>query len=177
MRDDLKEPLSFVIRDWMPICPPEFVPLSLHVSDTQEFRCFVTNGRLNAISQYISTIYSRLLISLAPQIRLHLSDYFNNQIKSPLSTLYDRYAVDIVLLNPTEGEEEWKFWVIEVNPFFELTGEGLFESEEGRRILRGESEVEYPVMRVQEFRCVDGTEKSLSVARRNVERELGIISI
>ena len=27
LRDDLKEPSSFVIRDWMPICPPEFVSL------------------------------------------------------------------------------------------------------------------------------------------------------
>lgn len=25
LRDDLREPLSFVIREWMPICPPEFV--------------------------------------------------------------------------------------------------------------------------------------------------------
>ena len=137
----------------------------------------MTYGRLNAISQYISTIYSPQLITLAPQIRLHLTNYFNSQIKVPLSTLYDRYAFDIVLLNPADREPEWKFWVIEVNPFFELTGEGLFESEGGRRILRGEAEVEYPVMRVQKLRIVDGTEKSLLVARHKVEKELGIISI
>jgi len=65
------------------------------------------------------------------------------------SPLYDRYVVDIVLLNPEDEETAWKFWVIEVNPFFELTGEGLFESEKGRRVLNGKAEgIEYPVLRV-----------------------------
>jgi len=58
-------------------------------------------------------------------------------------------VVDIVLLNPEDEETAWKFWVIEVNPFFELTGEGLFESEKGRRVLNGKAEgIEYPVLRV-----------------------------
>ena len=92
--------------------------------------------------------------------------------------LYDRYAVDIVLLNPEDEETAWKFWVIEVNPFFDLTGEGLFESEEGRRVLNGLAEgIEYPVLRVQELKVVDGTEKNLLSARRKVENELGVISI
>ena len=133
---------------------------------------------MNAISQYISTIYSPLLITLSSKIRLSLVKYFNTEIRGPLSRLYDRYAVDIVLVNPEEEEGEWKFWVIEVNPFFELTGEGLFESEEGRRILNGVAEVnEYPVMRIQELRVVDGTEKSLLNSRHQVEKELGVISI
>ena len=63
--------------------------------------------------------------------------------------------------------------VIEVNPFFELTGEGLFESEEGRRIMNGVANVEYPVIRVQEMRMVDPTEKHLFAARRAIEQELG----
>jgi hypothetical protein len=85
--------------------------------------------------------------------------------------------VDIVLVNPEESETDWKFWVIEVNPFFELTGEGLFESEEGRRILNGDADVEYPVLRIQELKLVDGTEKNLLTARHKVEKELGIMSI
>jgi hypothetical protein len=64
--------------------------------------------------------------------------------------------------------------VIEVNPFFELTGEGLFESEEGRKILKGEAEVEYPVIRIQQMRMVDPTEKHLLAARRKVEKDLGV---
>ena len=67
--------------------------------------------------------------------------------------------------------------VIEVNPFFELTGEGLFESEEGRKIMNGDADVEYPVMRVQEMRMVDPTEKYLLAARREVEQEMGVISL
>jgi hypothetical protein len=86
--------------------------------------------------------------------------------------------VDIVLLNPEEGLRDWRFWIIEVNPFFELTGEGLFESEMGRRILNGEEEgVEYPVMRVQETRIVDGTERGFLNARRKVEREMGVVVV
>lgn len=74
--------------------------------------------------------------------------------------------------------QDWKFWVIEVNPFFELTGEGLFESEEGRKILEGEEDgVEYPVLRVQQRRIVDGTEKELLNARRKVEMEMGVVVV
>jgi hypothetical protein len=103
--------------------------------------------------------------------------YFSEELEGPLSASYDRYAVDIVLVNPDDNLEEWKFMVIEVNPLFELTGEGLFESEEGRKILNGEAEVDYPVMRVQEMRMVDSTERSLLAARRQVEKDLGIVII
>ena len=133
-------------------------------------------GKLTAITQYISTIWSRLLIRSFDRIRLSIIQYFKEQVQTPLSKLYDRYAVDIVLLNP-EDKMEWKFIVIEVNPFFELTGEGLFESEEGRKIMNGDADVEYPVMRVQEMRMVDPTEKHLLAARREVEQEMGVISL
>lgn len=134
----------------------------------------MNDGRLNAITQYISTIYSSSLCRLASDIRISLKTYFEEELQGPLSTLYDRYAVDVVLVNPDDQQQEWRFMVIEVNPFFELTGEGLFESEEGRRIINGQAEIEYPVMRVQEMKMVDGTERNLLDARRQVEKELGI---
>ena len=158
----------------MPVCPPEFVLSSLSLL-MQEFRCFVNEGRLNAISQYISTLYSPTLLKLASAIREALSRYFKDQLQSRLATLYQRYAVDIVLVNPHDDQEIWNFMVIEVNPFFELTGEGLFESEEGRKIMNGTADVEYPVMRVQEMKMIDGTERELLLARRQVEHELGVV--
>ena len=82
--------------------------------------------------------------------------------------------MDIVLTNPDAEQTKWRFMVIEVNPFFELTGECLFESEEGRKILNGEAEIEYPVLRVQEIRTVNGTEKEFLTAKRDVEKELGV---
>lgn len=33
LRDGLHEPLSFVVREWMPICPPEFVALLICMAD------------------------------------------------------------------------------------------------------------------------------------------------
>jgi hypothetical protein len=131
-------------------------------------------GKLNAISQYIPTIYSPTLVRLSSSIRLSLLKYFTNEIQGPLAQLYERYALDIVLMNPDDEPSQWTFMVIEVNPFFELTGEGLFESEEGRRILSGEGEMEYPVMRVQEMKTVDGTEKQFLTARREIEKELAV---
>ena len=131
-------------------------------------------GKLNAISQYIPTIYSPTLVQLSPSIRLSLLNYFSNEIQGPLAKLYERYALDIVLTNPGDEPSLWEFIVIEVNPLFELTGEGLFESEEGRKILSGETEMEYPVMRVQEMRTVDGTEKQFLTARREVEKNLAV---
>ena len=131
-------------------------------------------GKLNAISQYIPTLYSPTLIQLSPSIRLSLLKYFTNEIQEPLAKLYERYAVDIVLTNPEDESSQWNFMVIEVNPLFELTGEGLFEGEEGRKILSGEAEMEYPVMRVQEMRTVDGTEKQFLSARREIEKDLAV---
>ena len=103
-------------------------------------------------------------------------EYFKEEIQYLLSKLYDRYAIDLVLLN-AEVETEWKFMVIEVNPFFELTGEGLFESEEGRKIMNGEADVEYPVMRVQQMPMADPTEKHFLAARREVEASLGVYAL
>jgi len=134
----------------------------------------VNAGKLNAISQYIPTLYSPTLVRLSPSIRLSLLKYFTNEIQEPLAKLYERYAVDIVLTNPEDESPQWKFMIIEVNPFFELTGEGLFESEAGRKILNGGAEMEYPVMRVQEMRTIDGTEKQFLTARREVEKELAV---
>jgi hypothetical protein len=113
---------------------------------------------------------------MASDVRSALMRYFSEEVQGPLSTLYDRYAVDIVLINPEEDVSLWKFTVIEVNPLFELTGEGLFESEEGRKIINGQVEVDYPVMGVQQMRTVDGTEKELRDARRKVEREEVVIA-
>ena len=132
---------------------------------------------MTGISQYISTIYSPELVRLTHDIRRALVQYFMEEIHDSLATLYERYAVDIVLNNPKDEHGLWKFTVIEVNPFFELTGECLFESEEGRKILNGEAELEYPVMRVQELNTADGTEKEFRDARRQVEQDLSVTSI
>lgn len=131
---------------------------------------------MTAITQYIPTIYSPSLIQNVNGIRTAIHRYFSEEIQQPLSTLYNRYAVDVVLLN-FERKNEWKFIVIEVNPFFELTGEGLFESAEGREIINGRANVEYPIMRVQSQRLLDPTEKDLLSVRRGVERELDVQAI
>jgi hypothetical protein len=130
---------------------------------------------LNAITQYIPTIYSPFFINNFQRLRTSIIQYFKEELQNPLSTLYDKYAVDLILL--IHDENTWKFVVIEVNPFFELTGEGLFESEEGRKILNGEAEVEYPVLRVQQMRMVDPTEKHFLAVRRQIEKEMGIHAI
>ena len=67
--------------------------------------------------------------------------------------------------------------VIEVNPFFQLTDEGLLESGEGRETMIGRASVEYPAMRVQSQRLVDPAEKDLLGVRRSVERKLGVQGI
>jgi hypothetical protein len=131
---------------------------------------------LTAITQYIPTIYSPFLINNFQRLRTSIIQHFKEELQNPLSTLYDKYAIDLILLIH-EDKNAWKFMVIEVNPFFELTGEGLFESEEGRKILNGEAEVEYPVLRIQQMRMVDPTEKHFLAARRRIEKEMGIHAI
>lgn len=179
LEDSLQSPLSFVVREWMPSCPPELVfpifPWNIR-ANCKEFRCFVADGKLTGITQYFPTIYFPALVEKFQEVRAGIILYFAEEIQRPLSILYKSYAVDVVLLN-FEWKEKWRFRVIEVNPFFELTGEGLFESNDGREIIHGRANVEYPVMKVQTQRLVDPTERDLLCIRRAVEKELAVQAI
>jgi len=110
--------MNIIIRAWEYIHP------------SMEFRCFVHQGQLTAVSQYITTCYFTNLVALKQKIREQISQFFNS-VKSTLETLYQSYVFDIAIL-PNGAPI-----IIEVNPFWDKTGPALFHWEEDRDVIAG----------------------------------------
>jgi len=92
-----------------------------------EFRGFVTNKKLNAISQYYSFIYFPDLELRKQSLEAKMIKFFENNIwdKIPL----DSYVIDFVVI-----EDQVK--VLEFNPFNESTGGCLCSWETDDKIMR-----------------------------------------
>jgi len=96
--------------------------------DSCEFRCFIHNKSLNAISQYDCYHPSPLLadVEMAVYFRDYI-DYFHEQIKDRIP--YSSYVMDVVIapnpINPlssssrsNDNKNQWFCNLIEFNPFF-----------------------------------------------------------
>lgn len=129
---------TLVFRQWVP------------TRVDAEFRLFVQDGTLTGITQYLHTYFSPLLVSKQAAVRTALSAYFEQELAPLLSPTYDTYALDVAIADFGPDEATWQPHVLEINPFFEATGDGLFADAAGQDIIHGQAGVEYPVMRVQE---------------------------
>ncbi|RUS21727.1 hypothetical protein BC937DRAFT_91699 [Endogone sp. FLAS-F59071] len=118
-----------VLRKW------EYIPIEY------EFRCFVNEGKMNAISQYDSIVffesYSLFLSSLPllkSQIRSAITAYHVTTIQPLLTSSAfpsaDRYVIDFAFV----GGDLSRPVVIEINPFFNADG-CLFNFSKDREIL------------------------------------------
>lgn len=107
--------MQIVVREWVDI------PLS------GEFRGFVANGNLNALSQYYSDCYFRELAENPEPTIQRMVEFFNTTIK-PLAIPYDRYIMDFAVTPE-------KVWVVEINPFGENTGCALFNWKADAEVL------------------------------------------
>lgn len=110
-----------LIREWKEI------PYEL------EFRSFVYNNQLNAISQYDYNIYLNYLIVNKETIKNVIHEYFEKEVKSKLEYLKN-YVIDFGITSKKE-----KVYVIELNPFnteeSQGTGGSLFNWKEDQKIL------------------------------------------
>lgn len=99
-----------------------------------EFRGFVWNYDLVALSQYNYTIFSRRLVEGKDRYGKLVRDYFNTSVKPKLkdSKFPKNSIIDFAIC-----EEGSKLWVIEVNPFLETTDGALFSWNHERPILEG----------------------------------------
>ncbi|WOO86155.1 uncharacterized protein LOC62_07G009643 [Vanrija pseudolonga] len=128
---------ALVFREWKP------------TRVDAEFRLFVVHGTLTGITQYLHTYFSPLLVAKQAAVRTLLSAYFAQL--GPLLAQYDTYALDVAIGGFGPDEAAWQPYVLEVNPFFEATGDGLFTDPSGQDIIHGRCVgAQYPVMRVQE---------------------------
>jgi hypothetical protein len=164
LEDD--EPQHFVFREWEP------VPVDA------EFRLFVVNGVLTAISEYMFKLYSPRLIAAQQSVRARLATYYADVIAPALGHLYAKYIVDVTIRGFEANESDWRPQVLEVNPLVALeagfSGEALFADEKGKQILMGTAEdVEYPVIRVQSLpQGIAWMEKAKQNFMTRVEREV-----
>ena len=100
---------NVVLRKWIPI------------DVDMEFRGFVFNNSLNALSQYNHFIFFERLVQKKDILQQRILDFFDNRIKEKLGK-YEGYIVDFAVC----GVNLDKIYVIELNPFMSTTEPGLF---------------------------------------------------
>ncbi|KAH3756146.1 cell division cycle protein 123-like [Pelomyxa schiedti] len=88
-----------------------------------EFRAFVYNGKLTAISQYNHYVYIPLLVAHHDRILEALIAYWTAQVE-PVTKDLPNYIVDLGFL---KFEPEPELCVIELNPYRDTTGAALFD--------------------------------------------------
>jgi len=132
--------MNLIFREWV------------DMPQDHEFRCFVTNHHLNAISQY--HCYTKFPSLQDTKYVLHIRDVitsFHESIKTGFANLPD-YVMDVVVF-----PHNWTCQVIEVNPFgaHMSSGAGLFNWEKDEDLLCGKTCRLLPAIRILE-KLIDG---------------------
>jgi hypothetical protein len=116
----------FVVRKWYTIHP------------SMEFRGFVCNGALNALSQYNHLCYYPNVTKNEKGIGAAIVEYFNVNIKDRLAKKFPQYVVDFAIVGDREENGKFVFdriFVIELNPFLFSTDGALFSWGRERNLL------------------------------------------
>ncbi|KAJ7770010.1 hypothetical protein B0H16DRAFT_237637 [Mycena metata] len=134
---------NIILREWEP------VPIDL------EFRTFVANGRMTAISQYAYQLYSARLNDSA---QLHsastaIRDAFDSLWPILSANGFTDCVLDFGVIPPAANDGSWRCTLIEVNPFEETTDGALFSWTRERDVIEGRTDgLGYPVVRILEAR-------------------------
>ncbi len=91
-----------------------------------EFRCFVHEGKLNAVTQYFSDTYFSPILKNKQQIEERIKTFFNQTAAHIIP--HPSYVLDLFVL-----DEDIK--IIEINPFHIGAGAGKFSWAKDRQIL------------------------------------------
>lgn len=125
----------------------------------QEFRGFVSNGSLNALSQYNHLVFFPSLVARKDEIATTITKFFNDAIIPRLAGLklasgvpLDSYVIDFGLVESIgttsvvasdsaerSGQPRDQIQVIELNPFLPTTDGCLFSWDTERGLLDGSS--------------------------------------
>ncbi|KAJ6571393.1 hypothetical protein B0H19DRAFT_1129894 [Mycena capillaripes] len=142
MRHRDKWEQNVILRKWEP------VPIDM------EFRTFVSNGRITAISQYAYQLFSpRLNDSAQLNLAIAAIQHLFESLWPILSKQgFTRCVLDFGVIPPAEADENgsWRSILIEINPFEETTDGALFSWTRERDVIEGKAELEYPVARITE---------------------------
>eukprot|EP01090_Pellita_catalonica_P000664 TRINITY_DN10465_c0_g1_i1.p1 TRINITY_DN10465_c0_g1~~TRINITY_DN10465_c0_g1_i1.p1 ORF type:complete len:368 (-),score=57.09 TRINITY_DN10465_c0_g1_i1:28-993(-) len=122
-----------IIRKW------EHIPLEY------EFRAFVSNGQMTAISQYFTQLYFPALAEQKDTLQNKIFSFWSDTVKGRLEKLFPdqkpKYVIDIAIVVDKKDRSE-RIVVLELNPFNISTGAGLFswESETDSDLLEGKTQ-------------------------------------
>ena len=122
--------LQVVIREWF----------SFEVQ--HEFRAFVYQGKLTAITQYNEMCYFPELVQHQEDIGRFMIETVQRDVLPAIQSL-DSLVIDIILSRSDSGE--WLLKIVEINPFAEFAGTGLFSWENDKLTLMGKRGFEFRI--------------------------------
>ena len=109
-----------------------------------EFRAFIWKQKVTAITQYNEMCYFPDLHARKEEVQHFMSSTIEKEVL-PKITKLPSLVLDIILC--PNGEGNWILKVVEINPFAEFAGTGLFSWEKDKPTLMGRSPFEF---RIQE---------------------------
>ena len=130
---------NIIIRQWNDLLDP-----------SMEFRCFVYQSNLTAISQYnyYCKFYHLQNDQIVQQIKITIRNYWQDKIQPLLNQFPDKYfnyVIDIGLIK-NKLTNQYDCIVIEMNPFERTTNPSLFDWTKDNNQLRGQgNEIEIRV--------------------------------
>jgi ribosomal-protein-alanine N-acetyltransferase len=108
----------------------QFIPLDVAL----EFRCFVYQKQLRAITQYNNSIFVAKAIGNQALIRRKIIEFWESRVKQPISSKFSNYVVDVGFISGVNWENSFdligksqEIYVIELNPYLPTTNAGLFD--------------------------------------------------
>lgn len=144
--EDLQHAINYKINDWS--LKMAFREWIWDMDISFEFRGFVVDGKLTALSQYFDMLYFEHLIQ-NKEFYLKIIQQFFESVKHMLP--WDTCVMDFLITCENDDVEELEclrsedFLVrlIEFNPFNRYTGAALFSWDRDREILEGKSPFEF----------------------------------
>eukprot|EP00051_Salpingoeca_urceolata_P001561 m.41977 g.41977 ORF g.41977 m.41977 type:complete len:181 (-) comp11506_c0_seq3:265-807(-) len=109
---------NLVVREWVPM------------DVDMEFRGFVANGALNALSQYNHLAFFPRLAELSGSIVARVREFFATEVRHRLCDHFGSYVIDFGFSVDME-----QIFVIELNPFLETTDGAMFSWNNERELL------------------------------------------
>lgn len=105
------------------------------IDPSMEFRGFVCNGELNALSQYNHLCFYSHLVAQRDARMAAIQDFFNTRVKDRLASKFREYVIDFALVSKDGQWGADEIFVIELNPFLFSTDGALFSWQQERGVL------------------------------------------
>jgi len=121
---------NLAIRKWNPI------------DIDMEFRGFVKNHKLTAVSQYNYVAYFPRLVAMKDTLSATILDFFYSQCQPSLKDLYSEYIIDFGIV----GTNWDRVIVIELNEFMDTTDGCLFKWGTERNLLEDDASFHFRIV-------------------------------